>query len=145
LCERVHPGRRGSLASAPILSYGSNDVGDGSTGDCREALIFEQGGVCGALRCSMEAVPGQLRELRLGGEPPTLLAEIGGQHGERLPVETGERLRLVERPSAASGTRFDCFAVARRGGEGASVLTGAWRQAAKPGAEREPSDADACE
>ena len=75
---------------------GINDIADRSTGDRSKSLVFLQGGMGRTVRGSMEAVCGELRELRLRGGPACLLPDIGREDSERFPVQARERLRLIE-------------------------------------------------
>ena len=59
-------------------------------------LILEERFVRRALRRLMSAVGRECRELVLGSRPSRLLANIGRQDEERLPIEALEGLDLAE-------------------------------------------------
>ena len=75
---------------------GANDRSDRSAAEGRVVLIFEERFVRRALRRLMSAVRREGRQLVLGSGPSRLLAKIGRQDEERLPIEARESLVLAE-------------------------------------------------
>jgi hypothetical protein len=73
-----------------------NDRRDRSTAFGRVVLIFEERRVRRALRRLMSAIRREGCQLGLGGGPPRLLPNVGGQDEERSSIERSEGFGLVE-------------------------------------------------